>query len=89
MADDAARAAERMAAEPAGAEAAIPRTFEALLRELTDEENYPQLHKIAWSAYADGDAVSPGEEHREFLFGIELILDGVQALIDRTGRFRE
>lgn len=95
MADDARRAAmaakavmrSQAAAETAkptadGADDAAepPEDFEALLRELVDEETYPRLHRLAWSPAPE----SPPSEHEQFLFGIELILDGVQAQIDRT-----
>ena len=76
MAYDAARAARAAAASGAPP----PWTFEALLRELVDEETYPRLHRIAW---APGDG-PPASEHEEFLFGVDTILDGVQALIDRA-----
>jgi AcrR family transcriptional regulator len=55
-------------------------SFEGLLRELVDERTYPRLYRFAWSPEADNQA----SEFGEFLFGIDLILDGVQALIDRT-----
>ncbi len=84
MACDAARAAgqEQAAAADSG-EPAPPWNFEALLRELVDEPTYPHLYKIAWSA--DILDSPPGvDERAEFLFGVEAILDGVQALIDRS-----
>ena len=79
MANDAARAAQ---AQPAsgGGEHAVPWTFDALLRELVDEKTYPRLHRIAWTPAGPGGEMS---EREEFLFGIDRILDGVQALIDR------
>jgi len=52
---------------------------ESLLRELLDEQAYPRLYRIAWNP--DAAAVS---ERDEFLFGIDRILDGVAALIDRA-----
>jgi AcrR family transcriptional regulator len=80
MASDAARAAQAHArAVEAGAEPAALWTFDALLRELVDEKTYPTLHRIAWSADA-----GQRSEREEFLFGIDMILDGVQALIDRV-----
>jgi AcrR family transcriptional regulator len=100
MANDAARAAAALAkaaqagqAGQAQAEAADgqpggdsgegpPFTFEALLRELVDERTYPHLYRLAWAS-------SPAEslsEREEFLAGVDLILDGIQALIDRAGR---
>jgi AcrR family transcriptional regulator len=79
MAHDAFRAARDAAASGDG-EPAPPWTFEGLLRELIDEKTYPRLYRIAWSPVTDG----PPSEREEFLFGIEHILDGVQALIDRV-----
>ena len=71
MAHEAARAA-------AGAPADAPRwSFEALLRELVDAEGYPRLHRIAGA----GDPPA-GEEAAEFRFGLERILDGVEALVE-------
>ena len=52
---------------------------DSLLRELLDEQAYPRLYRIAWNP--DAAAVS---ERDEFLFGIDRILDGVAALIDRA-----
>jgi AcrR family transcriptional regulator len=89
MAYDAARALQQAqaAAVPEGgqsaAAAALP-SFEALLRELIDERTYPRLYRLAWAAAADGTS-EPADEHAEFLFGLERILDGVQVLIDRAG----
>lgn len=80
MANDAARAATEAAAWSA---AAAGWSYEALLRELADEQTYPRLHRLAWSADLGGSP-SGFEEREEFLFGVEVILDGVQALIDRS-----
>jgi AcrR family transcriptional regulator len=79
MANDAARAA----AEAAGSAAAAGWSYEALLRELADEQTYPRLHRLAWSADLGGSPSGFGERE-EFLFGVDAILDGVQALIDRS-----
>jgi AcrR family transcriptional regulator len=81
MAYDAARAA---AASGESDGAAPLWTFDALLRELVDEKTYPRLHRIAWSPLSGGDPSEPSEpsEREEFLFGVDRILDGVQALID-------
>jgi AcrR family transcriptional regulator len=81
-ANDARRAAARV---PAGTdENTLPQwSFDGLLRELVDESSYPRLHRIAWSRALRQDA-SDEEEQRAYLFGLDLILDGVQALIDRT-----
>jgi AcrR family transcriptional regulator len=89
MAADAKRAAMAAAAtepaEPAAdasdAAAEPPPDFEWLLRELVDEQTYPRLYRIAW----DPGPGSPPTEREQFLSGIELILDGVQTLIDRAG----
>ena len=84
MAYDAARAvAKEQATAADSAETAPSWSFEALLRELVDEPTYPRLHNIAWSA-GIGDSRSGFDERAEFLFGVETILDGVQALIDRS-----
>jgi AcrR family transcriptional regulator len=84
MAYDAARAVAQ--AQAAGApEPAPPWSFEALLRELVNEQEYPRLHRIAWAA-AIGDSPSGADEREEFLFGVERILDGTQALINETAR---
>jgi hypothetical protein len=53
------------------------------VRELADEQTYPRLHRLAW-AQPTGDAPSGHDERAEFLFGVNAILDGVQALIDRN-----
>jgi AcrR family transcriptional regulator len=67
----------RMAHDAARA-AESPWSFEALLRELVDERAYPRLHRLAWAA----EPPEP-DERAEFLFGLERILDGVEALISR------
>ncbi len=75
MADDAAREARR-AAEAGDS----VWSFEALLRELVDEDSYPRLHRIAQSAGAhEGHAPT---EQEEFMFGVERILDGVEKLME-------
>lgn len=53
-------------------------SFEMLLRELVDEQTYPRLHQIAWSAET---GAPPASERDEFLFGLDRILDGIQAFI--------
>jgi AcrR family transcriptional regulator len=91
MANDAARAArDAMAAAAAaaapGESVAEPPpgwSYEALLRELADEPTYPRLHRLAWTADI-GDSPSGWDERAEFLFGVDTILDGVQALISRS-----
>jgi AcrR family transcriptional regulator len=85
MAYDAARAAAAAQAAAAAGDMPVapPVTFEALLRQLVDEKNYPILHRLAWSA-AIGDAPSGMDEQAEFEFGVECILDGVEKLIQRS-----
>jgi AcrR family transcriptional regulator len=85
MAHDAARAAEQARTQGTGAPAP---DFEALLRELIDEQHYPRLYRIAWSAENLEPADPAENERREFEFGIDVILDGVQALIDRAPKPR-
>jgi AcrR family transcriptional regulator len=85
MANDALRAARDTAA--AAGEAAPPWTYDALLRELADEATYPRLYKIAWTPPAgsgEGGSGGPPSEREEFLFGIDRILDGIQAYMDRA-----
>jgi AcrR family transcriptional regulator len=83
LANDAARAAAAAAKAAAGpGEApAPPLSYEQLLRALIDERTFPNLYRIAWSP----SPTAPPSEREEFLAGIDLILDGVQAMIDRAG----
>lgn len=67
----------------AGGEPVPVWTFEALLREFADEQTYPRLHRLAWSA-SIGDDPAGFDEQEEFRFGLDRILDGVEALIART-----
>lgn len=85
MAHDASRAAA--CAQSAGAPSADQVhvrqwSFEGLLRELVDEQTYPRLHRLAWSEPAPSQP--DVDEREQFLFGVERILDGTQALIDET-----
>jgi AcrR family transcriptional regulator len=86
MAYDAARAAEQAKAHASAAGPAPTQSFDALLRELIDEQHYPRLYRIAWSSEPPADTSSSEEQRREFLRGIELILDGVEALIGKAHR---
>jgi AcrR family transcriptional regulator len=86
MAADARRAARAAAApgtqeiEPDGPGTdGPPESYEALLRELVDEGTYPRLYRLAWAREPDNLS-----EREQFLFGVDTILDGVQALIDRA-----
>jgi AcrR family transcriptional regulator len=80
MANDAARAAKKAMETGQPPDPTIMLSYEALLRELIDEPTFPRLYRLAWSA----DTEAPQDARAEFLFNIDLILDGVQALIDRT-----
>lgn len=82
MAHDAARAVKMAmeAGQAAGAAAAPLPTYESLLRALIDEESYPRLYALAWSGT---DNIM--DEHEEFAWGLDRILDGVQVLIYRAG----
>jgi AcrR family transcriptional regulator len=79
MAHDAARAARAAAAAAGGGQVPVW-TFEALLREVADEQTYPRLHGLAWAEHI-GDSPSGFDEQEEFLFGLDRILDGVEVLI--------
>ncbi|HET7016080.1 MAG TPA: TetR/AcrR family transcriptional regulator C-terminal domain-containing protein, partial [Streptosporangiaceae bacterium] len=81
LANDAARAAAEVV--KSGGDVSAMWTFEGLLRELVDADRYPRLHRLAWNAEV-GEARSGYDETAEFLFGVDLILDGVQALIEET-----
>jgi AcrR family transcriptional regulator len=86
MAHDAARAAAQAAA--AGSQAGPAWSFESLLRQLVDRPTYPLLHKIAWSAGIGGNPAG-FDEKEEFLFGVDRILDGTQALIDQMPKHKQ
>jgi AcrR family transcriptional regulator len=84
MAHDAARAARQAQAGATGTEPLPAWTWEGLVREVADEQTYPRLHRLAWSA-SIGDDPTGFDEQEEFLFGLDRILDGVEVLI-RTSR---
>jgi hypothetical protein len=67
-------------ADGAGGVPQPPQSFAALLRELVDEKTYPRLYRLAW----EPEPENPPTEREEFLSGVDVILDGVQALIDRA-----
>ena len=94
MAADAMRAAKAAASSASSASGAAgaagasdpdgagpPESYEALLRELVDEKTYPHLYRLAWQPEPE----NPPSEREQFLFGVDTILDGIQALIDRAG----
>jgi hypothetical protein len=80
MANDAARAVRQAMEAGQIPDPTAVINYEALLRELVDEKTYPRVYKLAWSAAPAG----PPDERAQYLFGLECIIDGVQALIDRT-----
>ncbi len=80
MAHDAARARAQSDASGFDDQSAPSWSYEALLREIVDERDYPRLHRIAWSDTIGGEATG-FEERDEFLFGLERILDGVAVLM--------
>jgi AcrR family transcriptional regulator len=80
MANEAARAAKKAMEAGQPLDPTLMLSYDALLRELIDEPTFPRLYRMAWS----GDTEPPQDERAEFLFNIDLILDGVQVLIDRT-----
>jgi AcrR family transcriptional regulator len=83
MANDAARAAAAAQAAAGDGPSGPPVPFDSLLRELLDEQTYPRLYRIAWTP-----AAAAASERDEFLWGIDRILDGVAALIERTRQGR-
>jgi len=83
MAHDAARAARQAQAGATGTEPLPAWTWEGLVREVADEQTYPRLHRLAWSA-SIGDDPTGFDEQEEFRFGLDRILDGVEVLIART-----
>jgi AcrR family transcriptional regulator len=80
VANDAARAAKKAMESGQPPDATMMVSYEALLRELIDEHTFPRLHQLAWSS----DAYEPDDPRADFLFSLDLILDGVQVLIDKT-----
>jgi AcrR family transcriptional regulator len=83
MAHDAARAARQAQAGATGTEPLPAWTWEGLVREVADEQTYPRLHRLAWSA-SIGDDPTGFDEREEFRFGLDRILDGIETLIART-----
>jgi AcrR family transcriptional regulator len=83
MANDAARAARQAQSATTGTEPLPAWTWEGLVREVADEQTYPRLHRLAWSA-SIGDDPAGFDEQEEFRFGLDRILDGVETLIART-----
>lgn len=78
------RNAATLAADIAAAHAAdvqVMQGFGRLLSQLTDAERFPELHAaIAAGAFDDEDDIDA-----EFVFGLERVLDGIGALVSRSG----
>jgi AcrR family transcriptional regulator len=79
--------ADIAAAQAAGAappEAEMMPTYGQLLAKLTDPERFPALHAVIAAGVFD----APDEADYDFDFGLERVLDGIEALIEkrRTGR---
>jgi AcrR family transcriptional regulator len=83
MAHDAARAARHAQAAATEGEPLPAWTWEGLVREVADEQTYPRLHRLSWSA-SIGDDPTGFDEQEEFRFGLDRILDGIEAFIART-----
>ena len=77
---DARMAYDAQQAKGAGAELL---DYTAVLREVAEEERFPQLHRVAWSGAADGEGPG-GDPFAEYRFDLEVMLDGVDALIGRA-----
>ena len=58
--------------------------YGAVLRAVASEETYPQVHAAAWSGEID-DPPSDAEDE-SFRYGLEMILDGIAARIERANR---
>jgi AcrR family transcriptional regulator len=81
-ANEAARAVKKAMESGQSPDPALILNYETLLRELIDEPTFPRLYRLAWSA----EAGVPDDARAQFLFGLDVILDGVAALIDKTRR---
>jgi AcrR family transcriptional regulator len=80
MANDAARAIKQATAAGQTVDPAAMPSYESILRGLVDEKTFPHVYRTIWSD-TTGESATADEE---FLIGLNVILDGVQALIDRT-----
>jgi AcrR family transcriptional regulator len=56
--------------------------YTAVLRELVDVKEFPQLHRVVWSGDAE-DEEPGGDPIEEFRFDLEIMLDGIAARITR------
>jgi AcrR family transcriptional regulator len=80
MANDAARAIKQAEAAGQTVDPAAMPSYESMLRGLVDEETFPHVYRMIWS----DTTTEPASAREEFLIGLNVILDGVQALIDRA-----
>ena len=62
---------------------AKPVDYTTILREVIEEERFPRLHRIAWSGEADQPEPG-GDPYAEYRFDLEVMLDGIEALIARS-----
>jgi AcrR family transcriptional regulator len=62
---------------------ATPVDYTAILREVVEEDRFPQLHRVAWSGAAD-DPEPGGEPFAEYRFDLEVMLEGIEALVERA-----
>jgi AcrR family transcriptional regulator len=80
MANDAARAIKQATAAGEVPDPTAMPSYESMLRGLVDEKTFPHVYRMIWS----GPAGNPPTAREEFLNGLNVIFDGVQALIDRA-----
>ena len=59
-----------------------PVDYTEILREVVEEQRFPRLHRVAWSGEAD-EPEPGGDPFAEYRFDLEVILDGIEALIAR------
>jgi AcrR family transcriptional regulator len=70
-------------AQQAMGSGAKPVDYTAILREVVEEERFSRLHQIAWSGEAD-EPEPGGDPYGEYRFDLEVMLDGIEALIARS-----
>lgn len=70
-------------AQQAMGDGAKPVDYTAILREVVEEERFPRLHRVAWSGEAD-EPEPGGDPYAEYRFDLEVMLDGIEALIARS-----
>jgi AcrR family transcriptional regulator len=70
-------------AQQALGKGAKPVDYTVILREVVEEDRFPRLHRVAWSGEAD-EPEPGGDPFAEYRFDLEVILDGIEALIARS-----